>query len=223
MGLAATGLRPAVEALGQFYYKETIDPRIPLEQFKESQLPSFQSGWHFKKAPMLDDIETEEYIFTHFIKQDSYKSPSLAANLFVTYYSNPKDKVAHSPDVCYRQAGAIVKKMTPIALEISLEEDPSLKVPAKLIIFEMPSGKQQVVVFTYCVEGIPADKRWKVRWQIAKPGNRFTYFSKIESTVAFTGEEELNDAVDLCKLLLSEAIAALIADYFPSKEEIRRQ
>ena len=221
IGFAAVGLRPMLKALEQFYSKESIVPKIPLEEFKVSQLPSFQEGWGFRDAPVLESVGADEHIFTFLTRQDYHIKPQ-SANLFVTYYSDPKDKVAHSPDVCYRQGGAIVKKLIPVMIDTSVAGQTPSMIPAKLIIFEMPNNTQQVVIFTFYVEGVFRSKRWEVRWKIAKPGNRYTYFSKIESTASFTNEMELKGAIELSKQLLSEAISVLTADYFPSTEDISR-
>lgn len=216
----AVGLRPMLYSLEQYYLKEPIEPNVPLRKFKVLELSSFQEGWNDRKASVPESVGTDEYIFTYLNRQDINKVPR-SAYLFVTYYSDPKDKVAHSPDVCYRQAGAIVKEISSISIERA-ENGESSTIPAKMILFEMPDGYQQVVIFTYCVEGVFRDKRWETRRQIAKPGNCYTYYSKIETAVPYSNEWELKDAADLCELLFTEATMSLAKDHFPSLEEIKR-
>jgi len=220
---AATGLKPTLASLAKYYTKESIDPIKPLSEFDVSDLPSFKQGWEFRKDQILEAVNTDKFILTYLDRKDPYKKPAYA-NLFVTYYSDPKDRAPHSPDVCYRQGGAVVKQLKTITIDTSnLHGGKPSKIPAYLVVFDMPEGGQQLVIFTYCVEGIFQCKRWAVRWQIGKPGNRYTYFSKIEVAAAFEGDQEFRESINLCKTLLKEALYKLVSEYFPSPETIKRR
>ena len=56
----------------------------------------------------------------------------------------------------------------------------------------MPDGAEQIVLFCFCVEGEFRCNRESVRWLIDKPGNHYTYFSKIETEL--TDEQCLKKA-----------------------------
>lgn len=217
---AATGLRPGMRALAEYYEKESIAPRRPLEEFDVSKLPSFRDGWEFRRDDMTEGAETDEFVFTYLKRKgtDAY-----IANLFVTYYSDPRDKVPHSPDVCYRQGGAVVKKMTTIMLDTPQLAPAHRQTEANLLLLQMPEGHEQVLLFCFCVEGSFTSKRDTARWIIGKPGNHYTYFSKIETTSSYTSGGNPSEALSLCKKLFSEALGALAKEYFPRSEDLKRR
>lgn len=221
---AATGLKPTLKSLAKSYTKKSIDPIKPLSEFDFSELPSFREGWEFRKVDRVDEaVNTDEFILTYLFRKDLYKKPTYTF-LLVTYYSDPRDTAPHSPDVCYRQAGAIVKQLKTITIDTSnLPGGKPSKIPAYMVVLDIPEGGQHLIIFTYCVEGVFRCKRWAVRWQIGKPGNRYTYFSKIEVAAPFEGEQEFRESVDLCKALLREALYKLVSEYFPSPETIKRR
>jgi len=215
---AATGLRPGMRALAGYYEKESIAPRRPLKEFEVSSLPSFREGWEFWHDTVSEDTGTDEFIFTY-LKRDIAGERPYVANLFVTYYSGPRDKVPHSPDVCYRQGGAVVKRMTTIMVDTPQLAPEYPQTKANLLVLRMPDGAEQVVLFCFCVEGELRCNRESARWLIGKPGNRYTYFSKIE-TASSGGSDK---SIELCKKLFSESLQVLMAQYFPRKEDIKRR
>jgi hypothetical protein len=219
---AATGLRPGMLALAKRYEKEPISTRRPLREFDPARLPSFRKGWDFTPSEKIDDdVGTDKFIFTALDRKDLNKQPG-HANLFVTYYSEPRSKVPHTPDVCYRQGGFVVRQMTTIMIDTPKLAPDYPQTEAKLVLFQAPKGYQQAVIFCFCVEGKLEHNRESVRWLIGKPGNRYTYFSKIESSVAFLAGQSPAKAVSLCKTLLGEALQLLIKEYFPREEDLKR-
>ncbi len=215
---AATALRPGMQAMAMYYEKESIAPRRPLKEFDMSRLPSFRAGWEFKSEPLGEDTGTDEFVFTY-LKRKSAGEGAYEANFFATYYSDPRDKVPHSPDVCYRQAGAVVKRMTTIMVDTPQLAPAHPKTEVNLLVLRMPNGTEQVVLFCFCVEGELKCSREAVRWLIGKPGNRYTYFSKIE-TASSGGSAK---SIELCKKLFTEGLGLLMAEYFPRKEDIKRR
>jgi hypothetical protein len=219
MIIAGIGIRPVMSALSDYYEKKSIDSRRPLQEFDVSKLPSFKSGWEFSKGEVIEEVGTNNVILTYLTRNDPDEKPRLAC-LFVTYYNDPKDKVPHSPDVCYRQDGAVIKKMATIKVDTprSLPDYPQTEV--NLLVFKR-DNIDQVVLFCFCVEGEIKCKRDSVRWILGKPGNRYSYFSKIEVVSNYT-EENSEEAIELCKTLFRESLQVLIEEYFPRKEDLKR-
>ncbi len=221
LAAAAAGLKPAMHALAQEYRKETIPIRKPLADFDMSRLPAFAGDWTFKHQRTVEDIETDEYAIIRLKCRTGGRGPSEAI-LFVTYYSKQGDKVPHTPDVCYRQGGAVIKKMTTIMIDTPSLGPEYKQIPANLLLFEMPNGTNQAVIFFFCVEGQFRQTREQVRWLLNKPGNRFMYFSKIEASVNYPLNSAPAPAIELCKTILSEATVILAKEYYPSQAQIKR-
>jgi len=216
LGIAAVGLRPGVKALSEYYAKEPIEVRRPLKEFDISCLPSFESGWVSSNIPP-DEIETDEYAIIRFIREQGEPREVV---LFVTYYSDPRSKVPHTPDVCYRQGGAVVKEMKNITIDIpELARCP--KVKARLLLLQQRTYNQ-VVIFCFYADGQFKHSREQVRWMMGKPGNRYVYFSKIETVSSYPIDGSPGPAIDICKRLFREAVSILISEHFPTKEQLKR-
>lgn len=212
---------PAVKALSKYYAKEPISIRKPLKDFDILRLPSFQSGWSVShRSAQPEEIGTEEYV--HIVLTPTSKSENLPqqAELFITYYSDPRDKVPHTPEVCSRQAGAVVREMSTIAINMGglLPEYDQLKV--RLLMIELLRRKT-VDIYVFCVEGKFKYNREQVRWALGKPGNKHVYFSKIEAAAFYKSDSNSIEAMEISKKLLSEALPILVSEYFPTKEQIR--
>lgn len=218
--LAAVGLRPGLQALAAYYAKESIAINRPLQEFDMSRLPGFRTGWEFKSEEITDDIETEEYLLLK-MNRESYGNEVESAILFVTYYSNPGDKIPHSPDVCNRQAGAIIKKLSPVTIDIPELAPEYSKVEASLLLLQKEQ-REEVIIYTFFAEGQFCSSRNRARWVISKPGNRHVYFSKIEAIVPFPIGGDPQYAIELCEELLTQAIPILVKEYFPTRQQIKR-
>lgn len=220
--LAAIGLRPGIQKLSEKYNKEPIPIRRPLKEFDIFCLPSFQHGWAKSDIPP-ESIGTDEYAIIKLTRKNPDKLPQNLV-LFITYYSNPSDKVPHTPDVCYRQEGAIVKKMTTITLDTPELAPRYPQIQANLLIFQMQKPKcNQVVIYCFCAEGKIRHSRNQVRLIIGKPGNRYTYFSKIEVIANYPIGTNKSEVIETCKTLFREALQKLLAEYFPNKEDLKRR
>jgi len=218
--IAAIGLRPGTNALAKYYIKESIAVRRPLKNFDTSRLPSFEKGWKTIDIPPAPDVGTEELLVKKFIRQRNDIKPKEVI-LFVTYYSEANSKVPHTPDVCYRQAGAVVKKLQNITIETpDLAQCSEIK--ARLILFKM-SKCEQVVIFCFYVDGKFKHSREQVRWVVGKPGNRYTYFSKIEVVSNYPNNDDPSISIEECKTLFREAVSILISEHFPTKKQIKRR
>ena len=218
---AATGLRPGLQALEEHYMKEPIAIRKALKDFDFLSLPSFRKGWDFiRKDTLKGDIGTDEFLYLDLMATDIMKNPDHFV-LFVTYYSNPGDKIPHTPEVCSRQAGAIVRKMSTFTIDTPqlAPEYPSIK--ARLLILEKPEH-YNIVAYVFFVEGHFRYSREQARWVIATPGNRHVYFSKIEAATFCPIGGDLTAGTDQCKNLLREALAVLLKEHFPLTEQLKR-
>jgi len=215
----ATFLRPLMATIAENYCKYSIQVRKPLSMFDPFSMPLFSSNWEFVFSPVVEAVETKEYAFIFLKRKKSSIKPELA-NLFVTYYSRPGDKVPHSPDVCYRQSGAIVKSISKITIQTPKLEPAYSQVNANLIIFRMPKF-DQAVIYLFCADSKFCRSRNMVRLIINAPGNRYLYFSKIEAAASFPHNTNPEPAVELCKQIISQALPVLVNEHFPTAEQLK--
>ncbi|MHC4222213.1 MAG: exosortase-associated EpsI family protein [Planctomycetota bacterium] len=214
---AATGLRPGIRALANHYAKKSIAIRKPLRDFDISNMPTFRDGWEVTWEKASTEIGTNEYLGIRFVKKKSNENVGLS----VTYYSDPRDKVAHTPDICDRQAGAVVVGLSTITLDTPELGDEYNQIPARLLLTKRPSYNIAKIFF-FLVEGKFRYDRQQVRLLIGKPGNHYTYFAKIEVAVTYGPNESPDKAVKMCKQVIHESLPPLLAEHFPTKEQIKR-
>jgi len=115
----AIGLRPGMARIEQAFQKLPIPLRKPLEQFDLSQLTSFRSVPLEDNQRIKNDLTqvgTDHILRARLVSKD-LSLPQQPLTLFVTYYSDPKDKVPHTPEVCYRQGATSVEKLTTITID----------------------------------------------------------------------------------------------------------
>ncbi|MBN2137493.1 MAG: hypothetical protein JW720_06785 [Sedimentisphaerales bacterium] len=217
LGVASIALRPGMRALSVYYRKESIAIRKPLSEFDISRLPSFKNGWVRSDIPP-DDIETDEYAIIRLSAEQKTTIPREVV-LFVTYYSDPNSKVPHTPDVCSRQGGAILRDMRSITIDIPVLLRSTVK--ARLLLAQY-QGYDEAIIFCFYADGRFRNSREQVRWDIGMPGNRHVYFSKIETVARYPTDESPDAAIELCKKLFAEAAPVLISDHFPTPEQVRR-
>ena len=213
----AAGLRPAMTALSVRFAKQSIPIRKPLSEFDISRLPSFSTGWLASNVPP-EDIETDEFAIIRFNRR-TLGAEAKEVVLFVTYYSDPQSNVPHTPDVCYRQGGAVVRRMSNITVDLP-ESAPGPKIKARLLLMRQQKYNQ-AIIFCFYVDGSFRHSREQVRWMIRKPGNRYVYFSKIETVAMYPLNGEPTEAIELCKRLFAEAVGQLISEHFPTREQLR--
>jgi len=218
--VCALVLNPAISALSRNYGKKPIDVRKPLKNFDISKLPSFRDNWKFKqfRAP-IKDLQTDEYV--HLIFNAGPAMIPHRVELYVTYYSNQADKVGHTPEVCARQGGAIVDKLSTITIDTPQLAPDYKKIKARFIIFK-ESNYYFADIYVFLVEGKFRHTREQVRWALAMPGNRYTYFSKIEAAAPYQNPEDKNKAVQTAVELLREALVELLAEHFPTTQQIKK-
>jgi hypothetical protein len=221
LAVAALGLRPGMSALSKYYAKETIGVKRSLRKFDAANLAGFQKEWNLHTEETKDDIGTEEYVIVELDKKHLSKDLQ-SAYLLVTYYSDPRDKVAHTPDVCYRQAGAIVKAKTAIQLDIPSISSQQTPVQATLVDLNVGLANR-IVIFFFVVEGKFRRTREQVRWVLGMPGNKYCYFAKIEASATYPKDGDPSKATEIARQLFAESMPVLLDQYLPDTGQLGRR
>jgi hypothetical protein len=215
-------LRPCLAALAEHYRKEAIALRVPLEAFDLERLPSFLEappGSSFPVAPASEEALGTRHLLQRSLKERNGRG---LASLTVAYYSDPHDKVPHTPDVCYRQAGTVVENLRTITIATPDlgPEYPHVQARAMTMVQDRASG---VLVYLFVANGDIVPGRNQARWIIARPGARHVYFSKVEvmASIGTTGGSD--SALARCEAVIREVLPVLIAEHFPRREDLWRR
>ncbi len=220
--VSALGLRPGLDQLAKRYTKLPAELRKPLQEFDITHLPMVSPEWKVVPAPeYLGGIGTQDVALIKLQPVESKRIPSYLT-LFITYYNQPGDKVPHTPDVCARQGGAILSKQERIQLHLPDSLSAQSPIPVNLLRLH-ETHFDSIVLFLFSVEGQFKAGRNQVRWALAKPGNRLTYFSKIEVVASFPpGDDNPQTeqmALEACCQLLREALVLLLQEHFPRGDD----
>ena len=171
--VAAFGLRPTIGALIRHYSKEPIDLRRSLDELDSARLPSFRHRPDRAGVPELTDadgIGTDDWIDMVF--QERYPEDEAGRShmllLLVTYYSDPRDQVAHTPEVCYRQGGAVVDEIDTVSVETPGLGPQTLKVDARRLVIDQ-GGRKKILLYVFCCNGEFYNDREQVRFAIGWP------------------------------------------------------
>jgi len=222
LSAAAVGLRPGMAALAEHYRKQSIALRRPLQDFDPSRLPSFRAS--LAEPPVDSSFEeagTDDYLVIG-LEELGARGPDRAAFLFVTYYSDPDDKVPHTPEVCYRQTGVVVESMTTITIDTPDLAPDHPRINARLLILRR-TRSQLALIYVFCVNGEFRCERTQVRWMAAWPGDRYVYFSKVEAITYYELGADPTPAIERSKKLLREALTVLVTDHYPDNEAFKRR
>jgi len=221
LAVSAAALTPAMSALARKYRKKSIPLRLSLHKFDPSKLPSFQDGWTVNYPEVLSEgLGTKEYAYVEFVRKNVPKSQG-CVRLFVTYYSDPRDKVPHTPEVCIRQEGAVVHSLSKITLDTPQLAPKQPRVPVHLVRAQRPDHNV-ILMYVFCVEGQFRCEREEVRWIMAKPGNKRVYFSKIEVSAFYPFQADPQPLIEAGKTLLREALPVLVKEHFPADSDLKR-
>jgi hypothetical protein len=217
---AAFGIHPAMAFLSEKFSKSPIELRKPLDTFTASRMPSFASGYTYQTT-QLDSIAlgTDRYLCLNVIPDN--RQGFCLARLIVSYYSNQQDKVPHTPEVCYRQIGAVIKQLSTIALETPELGPVQPTIPVCLVRAGF-KDRDEISIYCFYVEGKFRSDRTQARLIIGMPGNKHTYFSKIEACAVLSTDSDPAQAITICKKLLQEALPPLVNEYFPTADQLKR-
>jgi len=171
-----------------------------------------------------DDVGTDE-VFSHWFREKRARETGRSDSkllLFVTYYSDPRDRVPHTPEVCYRQGSATVQNMRTIAVERPAAMAGTGPLAARLIDVSQPGVELAVMYLIYCNGKVYHDRE-QVRWSIGMPGDAYTYFSKVEVVVRVMSDAEYDERIEQAVLLLKEGLQQLITTHYPSDAALQRK
>jgi len=240
--VAALGLQPTLATVIQKFSKKPIELRRSLDDFDVTGLPSYRivpGGGDFDelfRRLYLDAVGTEDVLRLLFEQRLGGRPDSTLddVTLMVSYYSDPRDTVPHTPEVCYRQGGAMVHGIETIEVQVPgletgpetieatlIEFTPVLLVNGEAVAADPEEGWRQVVIYTFVCNGGFYEGREQVRWAIGKPGDKYTYFSKVEVESTSPPDGDYEEAREQCKLMLAEALAALVNEHFPTRAQVR--
>ena len=198
------GLGPALRAMVSYYRKEPIALRRLLDEFDDSRLRSFMlagPGHGYRMAE--GDVETEDVIYRIY-ELRATSGLDLGheyAMLFVTYYSDPRST---------------------IPLEVPGLGPGGQTIDARLLDIEQ-NGRRLALLYVFCSNGEFYYDRERVRMAIAMPGDKYTYFSKVEALTSCPPDTTFKDSVERCKRLLSEALPVLVEEHYPRDEDLKRR
>ena len=221
LALCVVGLNPLVTALEQHYTKQPIEVRKTLAEFDIGALPSFSLSSSIDTSSWQEDVETEEWCMHYFKLRDVGEGDPTEGMLLVTYYSNPRDSIPHTPEVCYRQGGAEVTLLSPHAMRIEGPGGDTEEFEARTLDI-VRDGRRAALLYVIYSNGRFYHDRERVRLAIGWPGDRFTFFSKIEALVTYGDDQNFDAAVTVAERLLGEGVRELIQGHFPTNEQVRR-
>lgn len=223
--VSAIAFQPAIAWLSDYYGKEPIALAKPLDAFDYQRLNSFTpSDSDTGMMVVYGDTGTEDqYIQTFRLNQPTAEDGEHQhVILFATYYSDPRDQVPHTPEVCYRQAGDVVTNIRTVPIQFTDADGNQVSFNALGMDVTTRKGNL-VVVYVFYSNGDYYDDREKARFAIGWPGDKYTYFSKVEAITKFTDGADNARAVERCKLMLSEALPVLIEEHFPADADLKRR
>ncbi|GJM24512.1 MAG: hypothetical protein DHS20C16_09270 [Phycisphaerae bacterium] len=138
---------------------------------------------------------------------------------FVSYYSNPRDKVPHTPEVCYRQGGAIINSSSTILISIPNLNSGAEEIEARVLNLEQ-DGHRGVLTYFFCANGEFYTDREQVRWSMGNLSSHYAFFAKIEVVVWL--DDDSSAGLPVCRKLLTEALPVLVGEHFPSADDLSR-
>lgn len=212
-----TGMRRVAERYG----KKPIDLRVSLHDFDASSIRTFHYRPDIRVVGSGPEWVGTEEMFTliYTLPQERLdERPEHYLVLFVTYYSDPEDTIPHTPEVCYRQAGGVVRNMDTMPVEIPGRADS----PVTIRTLDIATGGDLVTVaYAFYHNGRIVHDRERLRLLMAMPGDRYTYFSKIETVIRRSPAMTHDAALEHCARLFREALVELADRHYPLDASLR--
>jgi hypothetical protein len=224
LAIAAAGLHPALAALVDYFGKEPIPLRKKFDLFNHRAVDSFRMApglAGFVPISKDDEIGTDDWFEMAFRERGDSSDDSGNTLLFVTYYSDPRDTIPHTPEVCYRQGGATVDSISTVTVETPLLGPDTPQIQARLLEISWLGRRRAIVYVMVCEDEIYHDRE-RTRLAIGLPGNKHTYFSKVEVVGPVIGDASYDEVVERCKRLLAEVLPVLQRDHYPLGEDLQR-
>lgn len=219
LAAAAAALQPGVDLLIRATEKQPIEPRRTIRAFDGSGLTSFVPATNVELvgASPNDDLGTDEWV-TAPVRQIRGAQAGRSYLVLLTYYSDPRETIPHTPEVCYRQGGARVRLDTTVTVPTPALAPEVESIEARLLEVTMGRGRD-FVMYVLCAEGTLCPGRESARWRIGLPGAKRTYFSKVEVS-AHIDSDDREAIIEGCGLLLQEALAEMYQDYWPTAAQV---
>ena len=219
--VAARYMRPALGVFERHFSKEPIALNKSLDDFDASRLETFRPVPGKSTLGLSPgDLETEDFIAPVFepLTGGAEAKKRNQAMLFVSYYSDPRERISHTSEVCYRQSGAVVERIVIIPVVI-----PALgqTIEARLLDINQ-HGDRKALLYVLVCNGKVYHDRETVRFVIGWPGDKYTYFSKVEATKRIHSDQTWEETVELLKNLMRESLPILMEDHYPTREQVKR-
>ena len=219
LAAAAIAANPAAQVIAQRFHKSAAALREPLATLRD---PSIKEIHRIETA--ADEVRrlADSDVGTPDTLLRTYSDGSKSYMVFVTYYSNQRETIPHTPEVCYRQAGATVNSMSTVQLVLPPREGGTAPRPveAKLLDIEA-DGTRRALAYVLCCEGAYHNDRESARIVLGLPGNRRTFFSKIEASAILSEGEDFPAAAQRAASLLQGVIPELERTHFPTQQQLR--
>jgi hypothetical protein len=224
---AAAGIQALARTLQWHYRKEAVQLKRPLTALDWQKLaPRYRR--HPVQPPLLGEetiqaLGTDNYLQVRLIDElCESNDPTAVANVFVTYYTGQPDMVPHVPDECYLAGGFDrVGASETVTLPVSGVGAPNDGVPVRVLQFQSRAGRHQptTVMYLFHTNGDYQATRTDVRLRLARLGERYAYYAKIEVNFTNNVDRAMQPAgreASLAALqpLLERLLAVLLEDHF---------
>lgn len=225
LGVGALLAGPVTRYMDIKQIKKELPLRSPLGALASEVLQPYRVVERQILEPtMVETLGTEQYI--SWLLEDTSRGerdPMRVAHLFITYYSGGREKVPHTPDVCYLGSGyRPARPHENIERRVSSLAGRFDEIPLRVLTFQKTAvhdHRQVSVVYTFFVNGTFAvDSRW-VRVLLNNLQNHYAFFSKVEVSFPFATREE---TIDGAARLLDTLLPILIERHWPDFEEAER-
>jgi hypothetical protein len=194
--VAIIGLEPAVTALQQRFQKQSIELRRSFDEFDPEGIPGFRPDFEAPPYETTDeDVGTAEWFSMAFRRRDAPDQPSIATLL--TYYSDPRDTVPHTPEVCFRQIGATIERVDTWTVPTPGLGPNHPEVQARLLLMSY-RGEWKALLYVFVSNGEYYNDRESLRWAL-----------------------DPEEAIERCADLLAEMLPVLLREHFPLDEDLR--
>jgi hypothetical protein len=222
--LAALFADPVIAGLRKYYTKLTIEIKVPLAEFDDSRMPSYERIPVMRNLFWVDqDIETDEKATIALRRVEPLPSGIYPeAALHLAYYSDPMHQVAHTPEVCFRQDGGIINQVKSVDVEIP-ELGTLSPVRARLVDIQRAADARIIDLYLFISNGRFYHDRDRLRLALGMPGDRYTYFCKVEVAVVRDNRITDEEARQVAQEVLREAIPILLQRHLPTREEVSRR
>lgn len=222
LAVAAIGMQPAIDQAKQRYTKQPIAIKRPLKQIDFSAMPSFDVSFEPKTLVFSDqEIETQEKINVALTRRTPLPSGFHPESvLHAAYYSDQRHQVAHTPEVCLRQDGGIINALRSMEIEIPGLGPEHSTIPVRYVDVQRTSTARIIILYTFISNGRFYSDRDVLRLSLGLPGDKHVYSCKVEAAVPRTESLTDEEAIEMAKLTLQEAIPVLLRDHLPTRDEV---